>query len=127
MKTLNYIIALLLTTTIFAQEHQPKKVSFTVEQKAEIFVKRLDLVLELNNDQIDKIIPIFIAKIKKTSSKVAALKKDKTRLSNDDQFNIAMVRLKDEATLQNYLKKILTRDQLRIWKQLKIEQFKGTI
>lgn len=126
MKKTSFLIALLITATLFAQKkHHAKKDSFTVDQKTQLMVKKLNILLDLSSKQVAEITPIVADKVAKMHAKKEEFKakrenkeEHKKMLSSDEKFEIAMKRLEEQEALQNKMENILNKDQYVIWKKM---------
>lgn len=136
MKKLIVLTLLMAGMTIIAQPRNNKnqrnqKEQFTPEQRSELQVKKLTLELDLNASQ-QKEIKAFIAEknSKMEANKIAMkeMREKKTKLTNDQRFEMKMKMLDGQIASKKRMEKILNATQYEKWVALKEDRkdhFKG--
>ncbi|MFY8189304.1 MAG: Spy/CpxP family protein refolding chaperone [Flavobacterium sp.] len=129
MKKLFVIAFLAMSMVGFAQKKEGKMNAeraemeqLTPEQRTELMVKRLDLELDLTDEQKKQITTYFQSKEAKRAEKVAAFKAKKAegkKLTADERLAMRDEMLNQQIANKEQMKKILTPAQFEKWEQMK--------
>lgn len=132
MKKILVVAFLTLSMVGFAQNRQGKMnperaqmEKLTPEQRTQLMVKRLDLELDLTDNQKKEITTYLQAQETKRSEKMAAFKAKKQegkKLSSDERFELRDEMLDQQIANKEQMKKILTPAQFEKWEQMKDNQ-----
>jgi len=115
-KLIVVVIAIFFAQISFAQN--TKKDRFTPEQRAEIQVKKLTLVLDLNNAQAEQIKELQLKQMKEKKLKKNARKTNNSKLSSDEKYQKIIASLDKRIAIKKRYKEILTPDQYKKWEHL---------
>ncbi len=123
MKKIVYLcmFAFLFTFHISAQDHENDDHKMTVEQQTEIAVKKMTLRLDLSPSQENSIRPLLaekIAKRKEIKEAKKASKKENTKLSIHERYNMKIAKLDDQIAFKADMKRILNEEQYERFEKL---------
>jgi hypothetical protein len=129
MKKLLVVAFLAMSMVGFAQKKEGKMnperaemEQLTPEQRTELMVKRLDLELDLTDEQEKQITTYLQSQEAKRAEKVAAFKAKKAegkKLTADERFALKNEMLDQQIANKEQMKKILTPVQFEKWEQMK--------
>ena len=127
MKSLVYIAILLFSISTLAQKPMNKRTNpdFTPEQHAELQSKQLALALDLTEKQQKEVKALQLerAKESKANHELRQARRGKgERPSQDELFALRTKNLDAQEAHQEKMKKILSDDQYKEWKDLKKER-----
>tara|TARA_Y100000385_G_scaffold55465_1_gene53021 strand:+ start:1500 stop:1949 length:450 start_codon:yes stop_codon:yes gene_type:complete len=132
MKSILIILVLFSSLSVFAQQ-PPLQIDservkrpnnriqamkgLTLEQEATLWVKKMTLELDLNQNQQDQIYALILGKTKKV--KLRMENKPKERPSKEEIYNMHISRLDEAIAMKENLKKILNENQFAKWEFMK--------
>ena len=132
MKSILIILVLFSSLSVFAQQ-PPLQIDservkrpnnriqamkgLTLEQEATLWVKKMTLELDLNQNQQDQIYALILGKTKKV--KLRMENKPKERPSKEEIYNMHISRLDEAIAMKENLKKILNDEQFAQWELMK--------
>lgn len=129
MKKLFVVAFLAMSMVGFAQKREGKMnperaemEQLTPEQRTQLMVKRLDLELDLTDQQKKQITTYFQSQEAKRAEKVAAFKAKKQegkKLTSEERFAMRDEMLDQQIANKEQMKKILTPAQFEKWEQMK--------
>jgi hypothetical protein len=117
MKKLASILVFVLAVTFSTQAQKKrdhKKPEFTVEQQADLSVKKMTLALDLSNKQQNQIKPLILAKMAERKAfmiKRKEAKKADKKPTSDEMYAIKSKMLDNQIAMKNSMKEILNKDQ----------------
>lgn len=117
MKKLASILVLVLAVTFSTQAQKKrdhKRPEFTIEQQADLSVKKMTLALDLSNKQQNQIKPLIIAKMterKAFVTKRKEAKKEDKKPTSDQMYAIKSKMLDNQIAMKNSMKEILNKEQ----------------
>ena len=111
MKHLIFLFALALPLMTIAQ-HREHREKLTVEQRATLHAKKMQLALELSEAQTDRLIEIY----KKNQRPERPKKKENS--SSEDRYEMHLKQIDHQIAIQNELKIVLDEAQFATWKKM---------
>ena len=111
MKNLIFLFALSLPLMVLAQ-HPIHGEQLSVEQRATLQAKKMQLALELSDNQTNQLIAIF-----KNNPRPEPLKK-KENLSSEDRYEMHLKRLDHRIAVQKEVNAVLNEEQKSTWKKM---------
>lgn len=132
MKKIASLLILVFAFTISAQaqkkQKRKQKEKLSVEQQANLAVKKMALQLELSDAQQRQIKPLIVAQIndrRATHEKMKKLKESKKELSADERYEIANAKLDKQLAFKKKMKSILNEAQYeKFQKAVKARKYK---
>jgi len=125
MKTIVRILILFFAFTLSMQaqkkQHHKKLEKFSVDQKANLMVKKLTLKLDLSQKQQKNLKPLLIKKIsekKALRDMKKTAKKEKTKFSANERYAMMNSRLEKQIAFKKELKQILNKEQFEKFEKL---------
>lgn len=93
---------------------------FTAEQMATLQTKKMTLLLDLSENQIEKVIEINLKAAKHRKSKMAEMqnKKKQGKPSSEARYKMMISRLDNRIKYKNELAKVLSKEQLEKWQTM---------
>lgn len=128
MKKVFLAILLAVGMTAIAQEKEmdkTRKDKITSEQKAELYVKKMKLELDLNDKQIAEIKKLAEAKIQKREAKreEGKQKREEERKIRQEKMLLMKTQMLDtQIAEKEEMKKILTAEQFAKWEKIQAER-----
>ena len=132
MKSILIILVLFSSLSVFAQQ-PPLQIDservkrpnnriqamkgLTLEQEATLWVKKMTLELDLNQNQQGQIYALILRKTKKV--KLRMENKPKERPNKEEIYNMHISRLDEAIAMKENLKKILNENQFAKWEFMK--------
>ena len=111
MKNLIFLFALSLPLMVLAQ-HPIHGEQLSVEQRATLQAKKMQLALELSDNQTNQLIAIF-----KNNPRPEPPKK-KENLSSEDRYEMHLKRLDHRIAVQKEVNAVLNEEQKSTWKKM---------
>ena len=102
MKTTYFLFALALPLMVLAQAPQPKE-ALTKKQRLELHVKKMQLALDLSENQMASIRTV----LEKHQAERPKRGEKTTQLSSDERYEMRMQRMDTQLALQKEMKSIL--------------------
>jgi len=125
MKTIVRILVLFFAFTLSMQaqkkQHHKKLEKLSVDQKANLMVKKLTLKLDLSQKQQQNLKPLLVKKLserKALKEMKKKTKKSKTKLSANERYAIMNSRLEKQIAFKKELKQILNKEQFEKFENL---------
>lgn len=108
-------------------EHTDFMQDFTAEQMATLQTKRMTLLLDLSQDQINKVYDINLNAAKSRESKMAEMKNKKSqgKPSSEDRYLMLSNRIDKRIAYKKELEKVLNKEQLEKWSTMSSKHFGG--
>ncbi len=127
MKSFIYITILLFSISVFAQRPMSKKMkpNLSTEQQAELQSKRIALALDLDSKQLAEVKALQLERAQERleNRKLRDTRRGTAeRPSQKELFKINNERLDAQIRHQEKMKKILTKEQYEMWKEIRIKQ-----
>lgn len=127
MKKIILLALLIVGTTIVAQERNRKAQGmkmeqFTAEQKSQLMLKKMTLLLDLSDAQqkdMSVLISNDIAQKEANLAEMKAMREKRVRPSKDDRFTMQIKMLDKKIAAKKNMKKILDAKQYEKWIALK--------
>jgi Skp family chaperone for outer membrane proteins len=113
MKKIYFLFALVISLIGTAQKHYNSS-ELTSEQHAALKTKKLQLVLDLNEEQAKKI----EAEIKKQEAQFSEINQRKEALNSQDRYALRMEKMNRQIDMQNKMKSILSEEQYAEWRKM---------
>lgn len=106
-------------------EHIDFMQDFTAEQMSTLQTKRMTLLLDLSQDQINKVYAINLNAAKSRESKMAEMKNKKSqgKPSSEDRYKMISGRLDERIAYKQELEKVLSKEQLEKWSTMSSKHF----
>lgn len=122
MKKFAVILFILISTGIFAQQREQRRLAddFSPEQQATLKTKSMTLDLDLNATQQNQILILNKKYAELRKSNQAKMQADKTagkELTSEEKFKLQNDRLDHQIAYNDELKKILNQKQLDKWQE----------
>lgn len=124
MKNLAALLVFVFAFTLTSQAQQKrkqKKPNLTIEQKANLAIKKMTLALDLSNKQQSQIKPLLMAKMKDRQEHMKKRKearKNKKRPTADEIYAMKNEQLDKQIMMKNKMKNILNKDQFEKFEKM---------
>lgn len=124
MKNLAALLVFVFAFTLTSQAQQKrkqKKPNLTIEQKANLAIKKMTLALDLSNKQQSQIKPLLMAKMKDRQEHMKKRKearKNKKRPTADEIYAMKSEQLDKQIMMKNKMKDILNKDQFEKFEKM---------
>lgn len=127
MKSRVSLVVLAILYGVFLQAQEPDKgflSELSVEQKATLQTKHIDLAVNLSKQQYEEVLALNINAIKNHEAN-AQTKNQKKQLSAEERYELMLQRLEKRKAYQLAMREILDNGQYEVWQKLEHKKRHG--